>query len=422
MATPKSDSFFERHGTLLVVLLVVSLLLGAFGFWLSQRFEKRWVKQYQPPSEEAQKQPFLALSRLLEPHGIKIDDQSRKALDIDKLPASNDVLFLTNGGERQSSEDQKRLMEWVDSGGRLVLVVDSRWALEPSNEESQDDLEAFDADKYDVQASLLDYWGITTSQLKYPDSFFESREQKNQGYSWTLTAANKETIAWHHQPYAVPYVGIHYEPDADTVQAMEMTAPPSPAINEPSYAIVQFRQGKGQVLLLNSDDWLTNEALDGGDNGYLALLLADSLKGGVDTTIRIFSSNPYQDTPNLLKWLWQRAPYALLAAALCLLLWLWRYRFISGPKLMPLVDTRRDLHEHLRATGWFIYRADKGVGLMTRLTKQFNQGIPRAANVAEFVAQTRHFQSLVVARFNQFNRYNPFTRQRQKASEQKEES
>ena len=153
----------------------------------------------------------------------------------------------------------------------------------------------------------------------------------------------------------------------------------------------------------------------------MALLLLDSLKSGSDTTIRVFSANPYRDTPNLLKWLWQRAPYTILAAVLCLVLWLWRYRLVSGPKLQPVVDARRDLLEHLRATGWFIYRADKGDGLMSRLKKQFNEGMPRAASVAEFVEQTRHFQLLVVARFNQFNRYNPFTRQRQSAPEQKEE-
>ena len=427
MATPNHT---RKHAGSLTqywwVLLALAAIVATVYAVLSLRTKTTVTKQI-PPSELAQRNRMLALSRLVKPHGFSIDYQERKKFDSALLPNTNDVLLLTSGAEMQSERDQGRLIEWLQQGGRLIIVADPRRAKHAVASDESDGYDASDeyADEPIDERSennLLMRWGIDTSVLEYPDSDEHSDSAAAYDKPHTLTLSiktdshagsnNTETIGWSHPYYDLPYLGIHYEPDDNTLLTAATSAPARSVFGEDSYAMVQFHEGKGQVLVLSSDSWLDNQSLKNADNGFLALRLLASLHdhqlptASSESVIHVYSANPYNDTPNLLSWLWAHAPHAIGAAVLCLLLWLWRYRFITGPRLSPQVDARRDLLEHLNATGWFVYRGDKGASWLTALAKQFNQDITSK----HFIESSRAFQAKVSARLNQFSRLNPFAR------------
>ncbi|MFZ1891592.1 MAG: DUF4350 domain-containing protein [Formosimonas sp.] len=423
MATPShtrhnAGSLTQYWWVLLVIAAIVATVFGI----LSLRTKTTVTKKIDP-SELAQNNRMLALSRLLKPHGFTVDYQERKKLDTNLLPSINDVLLLTSGAEMQSERDQARLIDWLQKGGRLIIVADFRHA---EKDESTDDLDSEPAEPVEPadENNFLWYWDISTSALKYPDDFNRPNKDTTDDEQRTLnltvesnsrnsnTPVQTETIGWSLPYYALPDVGIHYTPNDDTLLSARTAAPAHSVFDEDTDAMVQFYEGKGQVLVLSTDRWLNNDSLKNADNAFLALRLFESLRAhqtpaaSSESVIHVYSANPYNDTPNLLNWLWHHAPHAIGAAALCLFLWLWRYRFITGPRLSPQVDARRDLLEHLNATGWFVYRGDKGASWLAALAKQFNQSIASK----HFIESTRAFQANVSARLNQFSRLNPFAR------------
>ena len=108
--------------------------------------------------------------------------------------------------------------------------------------------------------------------------------------------------------------------------------------------------GQGRLTVLSDSGFLVNQAIGEHDHAYVAARLIAPREAG--KVWLLFDS----DMPWLGALLWAGAPYALVSAGLLLALWLWSLGRRLGPLTPPPDRRRRDLLEHLDASGDFLWR------------------------------------------------------------------
>jgi hypothetical protein len=133
--------------------------------------------------------------------------------------------------------------------------------------------------------------------------------------------------------------------------ALEHAAAGAVALDVGGYArLVQVPVGDGWLTVASDSRFMTNSGIGEGDHAlFLARLVAPSPGGKVWL---LYDS----ETPGLGLLLWQAVPGALIAAALLIPIWLWSLGARLGPLALPPDRRRRDLIEHLEASGDFLWR------------------------------------------------------------------
>jgi hypothetical protein len=111
--------------------------------------------------------------------------------------------------------------------------------------------------------------------------------------------------------------------------------------------ILALRWGDGRVTLFSTLRPFDNHRIGKLDHAELLWSVLS------DSSSRELFLVRYLDTMSLPRWLWERAPLALVATALFLSLWLWRVVPRFGPLVPAAGVDRRSLLEHIRAVGRF---------------------------------------------------------------------
>jgi hypothetical protein len=293
-----------------LVLALVGVLLGVLAWWFTQNFGFSKERVYVGLSGEARANPYFAARLLLERLGMRVH-QTVEVSSPQALPRGA-TLVLAAARAKLDPPTVEALLEWVEGGGHLVVGVEGDlerdWllsSLEVSAEWPQED----------------------------PDSGGRACPAPDEG--------------------SIEDVVL---PDGRTLKAGFEGGP------------VLVDQGKGHLWRHESQDGTRILALGWGDgrvtlfstlrpfdNRHLGKLDHAELLWGVlgDSPSRELFLVRYLDSASLPKWLWERAPLALVAAGVFLLLWLWRVVPRFGPLLPGDGVDRRSLLEHIRAVGRF---------------------------------------------------------------------
>jgi hypothetical protein len=117
----------KRSYTIGFAVSVVVLALLALAAW--SLFETYPRARYVPPSREARVNEYLALDRWLGEQGISVRVESRGDLDtISQADESN--IFIQASLFRWSFDAVDYLVQWVEEGGTLYLILDTYSELE----------------------------------------------------------------------------------------------------------------------------------------------------------------------------------------------------------------------------------------------------------------------------------------------------
>ena len=293
-----------------LVLALVGVLLGVLAWWFTQNFGFNKERVHVGFSGEARVNPYFAARLLLERLGMRVH-QTVELSKPETLPRGATLVLAASRAELDPPTVEA-LLEWVESGGHLVVGVE-----------------------YDMERD----WLLSTLEVRAewpPDD----------------SGARRACPA----------------PDADAV-AEKVTLPGGRTLRaDLQSGPVLIDQNEGHLWRHESEDGTRVLALAWGDGRvtlFSTLHPFDNRRIGkldhADLLWAVLGDSPsrdlflvrYVDTMSLPKWLWQRAPLALVAAGVFLLLWLWRVVPRFGPLVPGATVDRRSLLEHIRAVGRF---------------------------------------------------------------------
>ncbi len=331
----------------LLTLAVAALLVA--GFFAC--FERRPVEVAVPPSAEARRNPYLALSRLLERMGNRVeclDDPSR----LDALPEPPATVILPTPRWSISAARSDALLAWVKRGGNLVVVTYTIW----DDARRRPDLLL---DRFDLRQHLRQEPSEKPAAPGQPPPFDRPLLPPTPAET-LLRADGSETtedgFAWfdgRDEPLIVEFDDRFYWEDARGLAEW--------AVEGPSGAhLVDLHRGEGTLVAVTDDLFMRNDWLAEADNAeFLVRMLR--LHAAPDGRVWIYYG---EEWPGFLELLWQRGWPLLVGLAALLALWLWRAGARFGPLALPAPLARRRWLEHLEAVGRFHWRGDRARALL----------------------------------------------------------
>jgi hypothetical protein len=297
-----------------VVLALVGVLLSALAWWFTQNFGFNTQRVYVGFSGEARVNPYFAARLLLERLGMRVHQQVEVSRTQALPPGATLVLAASRAELDPPTVDT--LLDWVESGGHLVVGVETDlqrdWLLNalevsaawPEDDDEEETGRAGHACPAPEEAEI--------EEVVLPDG----RALKAGFEGGPVLVDRSEGHLWRHESrYGTRILAVGW--------------------------------GDGRVTLFSTLRLFSNRSI--GEHDHAELLW------GVlgDPPSREVFLVRYLDTMSLPKWLWERAPLALVAAGAFLLLWLWRVVPRFGPLVPGAGTDRRSLLEHIRAVGRF---------------------------------------------------------------------
>lgn len=310
------------------------ILVGMALFFLLFEYvpdQARWK-----PTRAAQRNPFLGAEILLEKHGFNVET-NRDPTFPDERPAEKTLLILVE--PQMAAEDlRSHMLNWSQNGGN-ILIVDS---LNTNNQVSEDIIVSITE-----ESSLGSQLGYSLKS-RTPSEGHQYGEMKheNQVHPFKNADSTLFVLPEHMQPDSA------YSLDS-AIQVQD------------AYAMLGFQVGEGYIHVINHWEWLTNERLLEAEHG--AIFKNMVTPDGTYQTIIFYEPKPFHEVDGYL--LLNRAGPFLIALLLLTTMLLWHLMPRFGPILPDPPPQRRELLEHIEASGQFLWRHDHDNNLLKGVRK-----------------------------------------------------
>jgi len=320
-----------------VALAALGLLLAAgVAAWWSYNYEYVETEQVLRPRGEASYNPLYALKLALQASGV--DAHSRQRLQLDEVAlGDHDTVLVLSDPRTLSPADVDGLLDWVESGGHLLVRTPRLERGEATRTaELLDALRLQPLPKYDCMPVTRPPSAAGTKggdETGEDDARPQARFAFCGGTRFTMLAVEP----------------LHAWGDLDS-----------------GYAYARLAHGEGTVDVLADFGFLTNDALEQPAFAALARqLLQPGWKRG--TVHLVYAA----DMPPLWRLLFERGWMAWLPALLALVAWLWLRIQRFGPRMPSPEPARRALLEHVQASGEHLWRYGRGSALYAAVREAF---------------------------------------------------
>ncbi len=332
----------------IVLILLGGLLLAGitwYAVWFYNNFESYEKEIRSDESPEARRNRLLAAEHFLQRMGREAESRGGRGF-LSELPPPGDTLYISRLSSNISEAKYRSLIEWIESGGHLILDVGELW----DEDTSENPL----LNRFRVE--LQDQWELDNKDLaacKAPDD--EDEENPNEGETALDEEADEEEDE-ERVLVTIPLSGDN--------RSITMEVDPSLWLRDKSGAadwrvssdkgahILEFRSGEGLLTLLSDGGMFHNDRIGEQDHAFLLAMLTED----AGKVWFLYSS----DMPSLPVLLWQRFPFLVSCVLMLLLLGGWRLATASsGPLLAPRAGERRNLLEHVEATAQYGWRTNR---------------------------------------------------------------
>lgn len=316
------------------VRILAVLVVALVGFWLVSATEWADTEVSTPASGEARTNRFYGAQAMLRELGMKV--VRRESLDA--MPPAQARLVLASSYWDMFPERGKRLREWVEQGGHLVIPA------------------------YLVSGEQLEDW-LPLVREKQPGSDEkkvapEPKKKEKAPASRRFDPPPKDADC--HavtEPDTVPasYAGgrsfrICTWWSSSRYRAADKQPPPLWAVlgTRGATEAIRVRVGRGTVTVMPWGLW-HNENMVRADNALFAAAAVQARSGAEVWFVVEEAREPF------MLWLWHRGWVALVVGMLALAFALWRAAVRFGP-LAPSAGThRRSMAEQVRGTAGFLH-------------------------------------------------------------------
>jgi hypothetical protein len=304
------------------------VLVGATAviIWIANNSYWTDEKVPAPLRGEAARNPFYAVQHFAQNLGAHT--KWNRGLS---LPSTEGIVLISGWNWQLTSERQRRIQHWVESGGRLVVD-----------------------DSVVSTTGELERWsgvGRKTAERPKQSPFFAPKSNR----CYTLNQAPKADDS---------YSICGMEANSSLTTAREATW----ALQDGAAGtqVARVKLGRGSVTVINGAPFAGLGLLDD-DNGAF-FVAATQLRRGDE--IHFLSEG---NSDSLLQLAWQLGWPALCLGAALLALALWRSSVRFGPLAAPTEMARRSLAEQIRGTGEFAMRVGGGQSLHAAARRALNE-------------------------------------------------
>jgi hypothetical protein len=303
---------FAAVGVLLALATYISLN------WLRIEQEPRWVQA----GKEARRDPFLAFGRLVARMG-GTPQALESPLALANLARGTTLFFAAHRLGYMSPRNVRAVREWVDQGGHLVLQAEATGTRDP----------------------LLDAFGIRRE-------FFAPR--KDADVKKSMLARLEPPARRFDWPGAARPLQVEM-PFSTPLRDLQGRTPHAAVAFQSRVVMLSVAEGRGEVTVVPSFSFATNEKIGRLDHAQFAWLLAS--RGSAAPRVLMLLRF---DRPHLTEWLWAEAWPVVVMLALFIVLWLIRVIPRFGPLAPDFAEERRSLAEHILASGRFLWSRGAG--------------------------------------------------------------
>lgn len=323
---------------LLYILFAAVFLL--VGFWFYNNFG--WVKKEQQVGFQgiAKTNDLLAAEFFLRQMGVDAR-QVNGLYALRNLPSSQHTLLITTERETLNKELTEALLQWIRSGGHLIVKVRHHSS---KKSKSKKDKQVVESD------ALLDNLSVFAAR--------SNASKKNKDIPVTINLGNQLDS---NIEVNFPYFRIlsRYRHNQKNDNA-DIPQPIWTIQDELGDYLLQFRLGQGLLTVLTSTQIFTNEEIAKFNHARFLHYLVQLPEH--DAGVWMIRTD---EMPALWQWLWNNIEYTMFCLSFLLLLWLWQTPFRFGPRLNDVQTERRSLLEHIQAIGYYRWH-EKQSGVLLR--------------------------------------------------------
>lgn len=370
-----------------VLWSVVAALVVATGgaFWFLRNYERVAIRRRDAPKAEARRDPYLALDRFLTRMG-RPPVRTSDADVLRSLPVDAALVLDRHREYHLNPGREAALRAWVEQGGYLLVVPEG----------------------FGAPDRLVEALGLTRpSSTRRLDSDDEenddgsgedrARAQESDGGPPTNPLQVRPNLPWP-GPLRTVDVSVPGARRPLTIRVFgqfnvgDIVPDWSAGDKPPALQVAHFRQGRGAVTVVEGlGDLASNVLIGEHDHAELVWALLQRYRpiGPIIVLARLQSMS-------LWSWLATHARAALVSALVCLVLWLWHVAPRFGQVTPPASPDRRQLREHLRAAGRFVWRQGGSNAWLTvvrnaldeRMARRLPPGLSADERVRALAGQT----------------------------------
>ena len=308
---------------------VVAVVVVLIGVWIAVNLHRSERTRVFPPNAEARANPLLACSRVLSELGLP----TTSAAFLGQLPPVDHLLVLRTTGRLVSPVTSSNLLEWVRSGGHLIVVC------------PMDD---------GTRTALRD--DIKDGTLALPLA-------EELGVECVTTNGKSDECA------------VEFDDEDSTVRfegplAFDDTEKRADVATYPleSARLLSISEDRGRATFVASDAWIVRKGLGEHDHAEALWRLAQ-LDGPRAGALLVYGER----APGLLTLIARYGWMVLVSAGVAIALYFARVGARFGPPLVALDDVRRDFSEHVYATGEFLVRHGATAALLEAPRKELRR-------------------------------------------------
>jgi len=315
------------------VTLVAITALGVL--WFMHNFELATREVSSGYSQEARRNPLLAAERYLKRLDVSIGSLSYTELWHTQLNPDDVVLFYHFLPPKSSARQQK-LRKWLESGGQMIIDASTLVRTRPA------------------EKKVIKHSGDLLAELGVAAKPREVSSDNKLLQRVEINFVDEE------KPVAVTLTPTKYLVDTYDKAGAGVEF-------DEGYALLQYDVGEGWLTVLADTSFLNNHRINEEDNALALALLVGMPKHGKVWLVHDITM------PSLAAQAWNYAPYAVIATAIAILLWVWSLNTRLGPALPPAEQPRRDIGEHLAASAHYLWRLDRGKSLLRENRQRVEQ-------------------------------------------------
>ncbi|WP_439864176.1 DUF4350 domain-containing protein [Pseudomonas antarctica] len=339
---------------LLWVGLLLACLLGAGAFYAWHKAIPYDEVVDRGPSPQARANPYLAAEYFLRQQGVAVE-HANGLERLNSLPPKGNSLLLLGERSNMAPRQVEQLLEWVKSGGHLLVVAEALW-----DEETRTSGDLL-LDRLDIHQSLSDTFDepAATRKKKVPDL--------------TKLYIDNETAP------------AYFSFDTDFNLSDPKHLAQFSANSAKSSHLMQRGLGQGTVTVITDSDLWKTPSIGKHDNAWLLWYLNQGMN------VTLLSNS---DVDNLLTLLLRYFPQALVALVALIALALWQAAMRQGPIQAPAPKARRQLQEHLQASADFLLRRSGQGNLLHALQRDIQRAARRRHPGFEHLETVEQWQVL----------------------------
>ncbi|PWQ98178.1 DUF4350 domain-containing protein [Leucothrix pacifica] len=314
-----------------LIAAAVAVGIGLVLWAISLNFEYKEEKDWRPLTGEARQNPLYASRLFLK--GMGIPTETLESLQsLSSLPDTDTVIVIDTSRYTQRQQQFDEIITWVESGGHLISRGVSDWEFfDP--ERAEDAFEESDNGSKISSDPLQRYLKVHTG---------ESIPFKQKDYTEIqLTDAGK-TLK----------VGSDYFQSLLLDSDNEQIGLTQIKINNENF-IIQQKAGQGLITLVSDLSFIENYSIDDYDHAELFWYLVHANTSSPIKAVWLIHSD---EMPNLFKIIWQHFWALCIMLAVLFAAWVLRVSRRFGPMIPKDDEDRRNLMEHIDASGNYYWQ------------------------------------------------------------------